>query len=633
MLVTVSSVTMAFHSIKVNIAKSMTEKSLKYRPVSSVIGGLRPIFPYLKPYYVQLAGAILALIMTTFMTLLMGQALRYLIDQGFRAQSFELLQQGIIWFSIPALILASATFARSYLVSWIGERISNDLRVQAFRHIILLDPAFFESHLASNIQARLTTDITILQTVIGSSVSIATRSLIMCVGALALMLYTSLKLTLLILLSVPLILLPLILLGRKIRALSKTNQGKLADLGGYVMEVVRHIKAVKANLHEKHDVLKFTEHSQATFDVAVHRIRMRAALIALVMLMVLSAIAAMLWVGGQDVMMGAITPGELIAFIFYAFMLVFSVTAVSEVYSDLQRAAGAIERLLELLAVQPELTVPTNAAILPASFVYVLEFDQVCHRYPSRRQHQVLNGISFCIAPNEHVALVGHSGAGKSTLFELILRFYDPTSGIIRFGDTDIRTLSHVDLRSQITLVPQKPALFNGTIRDNIAYAKVDASEDEITTAAAMAHVLEFTERLPDGLATRVGDDGMLLSGGQRQRIAIARAILNQPRLLLLDEATNSLDAESEHIVQAALAELMATTATLVIAHRLVTVRNANRILLFAEGELVASGTHQQLVEQSPFYARLVKLQFDPQGHDNASSDKLATDQQANARP
>lgn len=573
--------------------------------------GLMPVLAYLKPYGLQVTGAILALVVTAMITLSMGWGLGYLVDNGFASDSSaQTLIKGVMLFCVLAVLLIAGTFIRFCLVSWIGERISADLRDQTFRHVVRLDPGFFETHLASDIQSRITTDTSILQNVIGSSVSIAARSFIMFVGAVVMLAYTNASLAVLIFVSMPFILVPVLLFGRMVQRLSKRSQEKLATVGSYVNEVLRNIKTVQANLHEQQDVAKFSEHVQTAFRVAMQRIRARAMLIALVMLLVLMAVAGMLWSGGQDVLTGQITAGELISFIFFAFMMTLSVAAISEVYSELQRAAGATSRLFELLAVKPQLTVPAAPASVPSGYSYVLSFDCVSHAYPTRPNTLVLEGLSFSIKVGEYVALVGPSGAGKSTLFELVLRFYDPTSGVISFGNTDIRRLTFFDLRSRIAIVPQTPVLFRGSIRDNIAYARPCASESDIEEAAETGHVLEFARLLPDGLETEVGEGGVLLSGGQRQRIAIARAVLKKPELLLLDEATSSLDAENEFIVRSALANLMATTTTLVIAHRLTTVQDAERILLLARGKLLANNNHRYLMQHHARYRRLVELQF-----------------------
>lgn len=602
------------------------------RPSSRQVVGLLPMLRYLRPYWPQLIGGGVALVITAAVSLSIGQGIRYLVDYGFqRNGSSDVLVQAIAFFSILVLLLTLGTFMRFYLVSWIGERLSADLRNRVFRHVIKLNPAFFETHLASDIQSRITTDTTILQNVIGSSVSIAARSLIMCIGAAILLAYTNLKLAAIVFASVPLVVFPIFIFGRSVRGLSRKSQEGLATVGSYVNEVVKNIKTVHANLHDPIDVTQFTERVESAFRVAVKRILARALLTTLVMVTVLTAIALMLWVGGQDVIAGRTTPGELAAFLFYAFMMTVSVAAIGEVYGELQRAAGATERLLELLAVRSELPEPTVPEVIPKTYTDILTFDRVSYAYSSRPETLVLQDLSFRVRDGEYVALVGPSGAGKSTLFELILRFYDPQSGSVSFADVDVRSLTLDSLRSRIAVVPQDLALFRGTIRDNIVYARPDASESEIQQAAEAGHVLEFTERLPNGLATEVGENGLLLSGGQRQRIAVARAILKKPRLLLLDEATSSLDAESELAVRSALAKLRENTTTLVIAHRLATARDARRILLLSKGKLLASGTHQELMEQSLLYARLVELQLDigSGAHANSPND-LGTDELGN---
>lgn len=591
----------------------MTDENIRSRPKSRQLSSLYPILSCLTPYKWRVFGAVVALLLTSMITLSIGQGLKYLVDEGFGGNSSEVLIEAIGYFALLVALLAAGSFVRFYLVSWVGERIAADLRDRTFRHVIRFDPAFFESRLSSDIQSRITTDTTILQTVIGSSVSIAARNFVTLIGAVTLLVITDVKLAALVLISVPLVVGPLLLIGRRVRQLSKASQQELASTGSYVSEVLRHIKVVQANLHEPEDIRRFEEHVERTFAVSERRIRIRAVLITVVMLMTMLSIGAMLWVGGQDVINDRTTSGTLVAFIFYAFLTVGAVAAISEVYADLQRAAGATERLFELLAITPQLIRHTPHQSLPIKSQEILSFESIRHRYPGRPEVEVLKDVSFHINSGDYIALVGPSGAGKSTIFELILRFYDPSSGLIRFAKKDIRHLAMDEFRGAIAIVPQDPVLFRGSLTDNIRYGRMDATERDIKAAALAANVTEFAEQMPQGMASMVGEDGTLLSGGQRQRVAIARAILKRPMLLLLDEATSSLDAENQALVRGALEKLIELTTTLVISHNFNSIQNADRILLMHHGQLIANGSHEQLLESNDLYARLAELQFDEQ--------------------
>ncbi|CAA0109515.1 Multidrug resistance ABC transporter ATP-binding/permease protein BmrA [Zhongshania aliphaticivorans] len=589
----------------------MTDTSSE-REKSTNVGVLKAMMTFLRPYRWQMIGSSIALICTAGITLSIGQGLRMLVDQGFSNNaSVEALNQALLLFMVMILLLAAGTFARFYLVSWIGERVSADLRKAVFAHVVHLHPGYFETNLSGEIQSRITTDTTLLQTVIGSSVSIALRNFLMFVGGLILLFITNPKLTGLVMLSVPLVVVPIIVFGRRVRSLSRTSQDRIAGVGSFVGEAVKNIKMVQAFNHQKLDKASFDGHVESAFDIAVGRINQRAWLSTIVITLVLGAVTAMLWVGGMDVLAGKISGGELTAFIFYAVMVAASVGAISEVYGDLQRAAGATERLLELLAADNLVPTPEAPLPLPASPQGSLQFDNVCFSYPSRPEQLAIDKLNLQIASGSSVALVGSSGAGKSTLVDLILRFYDVQAGVIRFDGIDIRDLSLETLRSQIALVPQQPVLFTGTVADNIRYGKPSASMAEIEAAARSAYAHEFIERLSDGYGSFVGEGGIRLSGGQRQRIAIARAILADPTLLLLDEATSALDAESEFQVQQALELLMHGRTTIVIAHRLATVVDVDVIVVLEHGKLVATGSHAELLKSSPLYARWASLQFD----------------------
>lgn len=587
------------------------------------LGVLRAMLDFLRPYRLQVLGASIALVLTAGITLSIGQGLRLLVDRGFASGANpQMLNQSLLLFAVMILLLAIGTFTRFYLVSWIGERVSADLRKAVFAHVVDLHPGFFETNLSGDIQSRITTDTTLLQTVIGSSVSIALRNLLMFVGGVILLFVTNPKLTAMVMLSVPLVVVPILFFGRRVRRLSRTSQDKLASVGSFVGEAVKNIKMVQAFNHQQLDREAFDRHVESAFDVAIGRINQRAWLSTAVIVLVLGAVTAMLWVGGHDVLAGRISGGELAAFVFYAVMVAASVGAISEVYGDLQRAAGATERLLELLTADNLVTDPDVPTELSEPVTGRLSFDRVRFCYPSRPEHPAIDGLSLVAEPGTSVALVGSSGAGKSTLFDLLLRFYDVQDGQICLDGVDIRALSLASLRQQIAVVPQQPVLFTGTVADNIRYGDPQASDEAIRRAAVAAFADDFISQLPEGYHSFVGEGGIRLSGGQRQRIAIARAILADPRILLLDEATSALDAESEYQVQKALERLMAGRTSLVIAHRLATVVNVDKIAVLDRGQLVAQGRHSELLQSSPLYARWASLQFD----DGAPGDGQAID-------
>ncbi len=578
------------------------------RPASRELTKLRPALAFLLPYKRQVLYASIALVVTAGVTLSIGQGMRLVIDQGLSSGSSDVLVQSIVVFAVLVVLLTAGTFTRFYFVSWVGERISADLRKAVFNHLLHLHPGYFEVNAPTEIQSRITTDTTLLQTVIGSSISIALRNALMFVGGVILLFVTNAKLSLLVLGSVPFVVAPVVIFGRRVRKLSRTSQDTLADVGSYAGEALRQIKIVQAFNHQARDEASFTRRVEIAFDVAVHRIRQRSWLVALVMLLVLSAIATMLWVGGQDVLNGTISPGELAAFIFYAFIVAGSVGAISEVYSDLQRAAGATERLIELLEARSVLTEPTEPATATGTGRLALE--AVGFNYPTRPEQPVLDAVSFNLEPGELVALVGPSGAGKSTLFDLLLRFYDPAEGAIRLDGADLRELALEDVRRDIGFVPQDPVLFAGSLRDNLTYGAPEATDLEVERALHLAHAQGFVAALPEGLDTAVGEGGVGLSGGQRQRLAIARALLPKPKILLLDEATSALDADSEKHISESIEELQGQCSVLVIAHRLSTVRRADRIVVLDAGRVQATGTHEQLVAGNPLYRRFVKIQF-----------------------
>ena len=581
------------------------------REISKEFANLRPALAFVRPYLKQVAVAGVALVMTAGITLSIGQGLRLVVDQGLSGGSSELLERSVLVLAALVAALTAGTFVRFYFVSWLGERVSADLRLAVFHRLIRLHPAFFEQNRPTEIQSRITTDTTLLQTVIGSSVSIALRNALMFIGGVALLVVSNLKLSLVVFVSVPLVVTPIVLFGRRVRRLSRSSQDSLADVGAHAGESLRHVKIVQSFNRQDRDEAEFGARVQAAFGIALRRVRHRALLIALVMLLVMSAIATMFWIGGQDVLSGRTSPGELLAFIFYAILVAGSVGAISEVYSDLQRAAGATERLVELLEAPNELPEPAEPRELPCAERLALHVRGLRFAYPSRPQTEVLRGLSFAVAPGEMLALVGPSGAGKSTVFDLLQRFYDPRGGSICLGDCPIDQLRLADLRGAIGLVPQDPVLFAGSLRSNLLYGNPQASEADMQEALQLAHAKQFVAALPEGLETQVGEGGVGLSGGERQRLAIARALLTRPAILLLDEATSALDAESEDGIRRSIAQLKGRCSILVIAHRLSTVRQADRILVLEDGQLKGEGGHQALVRGNPTYARFARIQFD----------------------
>ncbi|WAC44285.1 ABC transporter transmembrane domain-containing protein [Pseudomonas sp. SL4(2022)] len=572
---------------------------------------LRMAWRFIAPYRGRVFGALLALMFTAAITLSMGQGIKLLVDQGLATQSPEALQQSIGLFFVLVLALAIGTFTRFYLVSWIGERFVADIRKRVFNHLIELHPGFYESNRSSEIQSRLTADTTLLQSVIGSSLSMALRNLIMLVGGSVLLVVTNAKLSGIVLMALPLVVAPILIFGRRVRALSRQSQDRVADVGSYVGEVLGQIKTVQAYNHQNEDKRRFGLSAEAAFDTARQRIAQRAWLITVVIVLVLGAVGVMLWVGGMDVIAGRISGGELAAFVFYSLIVGSAFGTLSEVIGELQRAAGAAERIAELLQARNEITPPASDALhLPQPVEGRIELQGLRFAYPSRPGSFAVDGINLQVAAGQTLALVGPSGAGKSTLFDLLLRFFDPQQGRILIDGVPIQQLDPRELRSSFALVSQNPALFFGSVEDNIRYGRIDASLAEVEAAAKAAHAHEFIMKLPDGYQTHLGDAGLGLSGGQRQRLAIARALLVDAPILLLDEATSALDAESEHLIQQALPPLMEGRTTLVIAHRLATVKSADRIAVIEHGKLAAIGSHSELVSSSPLYARLAELQF-----------------------
>ena len=583
----------------------MAQTSQHQRKLSTLL----QLVQFMKPYRWTLVGAAVALVFTAAITLSMGQGVRILIDQGFASGSAEKLNAAVTVILVLSVLMAVGTFIRFYLVSWLGERISADIREAVFANIITLQPSYFEANRSGEIMSHLTTDTTLLQTIIGSSLSMALRSGLTLIGALVMLVITNLKLTLIVLSAVPLVLIPILFYGRRVRALSNQSQDSIAHVGSYAGEVMQQIKTVQACNRQSFEQEAFAREVDRAFLIARRRVRQRAFLIAGVILLVFGGLAAMIWSGGSDVVKGQMSGGELGAFVFYAVMVGVGVATLSEVWGELQRAAGATDRLLELLHESSVIGEPAEQAV-PIRLEPRLDMHKVRFSYPSRPDQPALKDLSLSVEPGRSLALVGPSGAGKSTVFELLQRFYDPDSGNISLGGTDIRALTTRHLREHMAVVPQAPALFSADVTHNIGYGKPGARQQEIMAAAQAAHAHEFIERLPQGYASHLGDRGVRLSGGQRQRIAIARAILRDPDILLLDEATSALDAESEFQVQLALRELMKNRTTVIIAHRLSTILHADQIAVLDQGGLVAVGTHGSLLADCELYQRLASLQF-----------------------
>lgn len=570
---------------------------------------LAQLIKFLLPYKGTLIAAAIALIFTAAMTLAMGQGVRLLIDEGFVAGSIDRLEQAALFIIGIAILMAAGTYARFYLVTWLGERVSADLRLAVFNHLIELHPHYFEENRSGEIISRLTTDTTLIQTVIGSSASMALRSLLTLIGGLILMLITSTKLTMYVLAGVPLVLIPIVLFGRGVRKLSRKSQDTIADVGSHAGEIIQQIKTVQSYTQENAERAAFSDHVEDAFGVAKRRIRQRAFLIATVIALIFTGIAAMLLVGGQNVISGAMSAGQLGAFVFYAIVVAGSVATISEVIGEVQRASGAAERLLELLAVKSLITAPETTTPIQ-NLKPAIALENLSFAYPSRPEQPALSELSLNIEQGQSIALVGSSGAGKSTIFELLQRFYDPQLGTIQFDGVDLKMLDPVELRKRIAVVAQQPSLFSGDVFHNIRYGNAMASEAEVKAAAKAAFAHEFVEALPDGYSSFLGEQGVRLSGGQRQRIAIARAILKNPDILLLDEATSALDAQSEQAVQKALENLMQNRTTIVIAHRLATIRNVDKIAVMENGKIAEIGSHNELLARSELYKRLCELQF-----------------------
>jgi ATP-binding cassette subfamily B protein len=580
------------------------------RPKSKDIGNLRHILRFVAPYGWVAAGTLLALVIAAAATLGLGKALQLVIDLGFKSDTGETLDILFLAFLGVIAVLAVATFARYYLVMWLGERVAADIRREVYSRVIGLSPAFFEINRTGEILSRITTDTTLIQSVVGSSASVALRNLLIFIGGSIMLVITSPKLSGMAVLVVPLIIIPLIVFGRRVRKLSRLTQDRIGEVGAMADESINAVRTVQAYVHEDIDRSDFAKLVESTFRTAIDQIRARAWLTMAVILLIFGAIDGVLWIGAKDVVLGDMSGGQLAAFVFYAVMTAGSVAALSEVYGDIQKAAGAAERLSDLLTTESDIRPPANPLALPEPADGAIKIEDLTFAYPTRPEINALQDFSIDVAPGENVALVGPSGAGKTTVYQLLLRFYDPQSGHIAIDGVDLVRADPREVRSRIGLVPQDPVIFAASAWDNIRYGRPDASDDEVRAAAEAAAAAEFLDRMPDGFSSPLGERGVTLSGGQRQRIAIARAVLKNPSILLLDEATSALDAESELLVQQALEVLMQGRTTLVIAHRLATVQKADRIIVIDEGQVVATGTHNELMKEGELYARLARLQF-----------------------
>ena len=579
------------------------------RAKSKRIGSLRALGPFLAPYKQMLAAAAGALVMTAIVSLTLPLAVRRVVD-GFETESTELLDSYFLAALMVAVLLALGTGLRYYLVTRLGERVVADIRKTVFNRMIGMSPSFYEKIMTGEVLSRITTDTTLLLSVISSSVSIALRNLLILIGGLGLMMVTSPKLTGAVLLIVPLIVVPIVVLGRRLRVLSRENQDWIAESSGNASEALLSVQTVQAFTHERASSATFDAVTEKSFASAKKRIATRAVMTVIVITLVFAGIVGVLWTGARDVRAEMMTIGELIQFLIYAIMVAGSVGALSEIWGELQRASGATERLVELLATVDSVADPEQGVALPQGGRGAIGFHDVRFSYPTRPDSAALAGVDFTIQPGETVAIVGPSGAGKSTIFQLLLRFYDPVSGKITLDGVDLRDMTRTTFRDVMAMVPQDPVIFGASARENIRFGRPSATDAEVEAAARAAAAHEFLTALPQGYDTYVGERGLMLSGGQKQRIAIARAILRDAPILLLDEATSALDAESERLVQDAVARLSADRTTLIVAHRLATVKQADRILVFQDGQIVAEGTHDSLVAQGGLYARLARLQF-----------------------
>ncbi|UWZ98911.1 ABC transporter ATP-binding protein/permease [Vibrio splendidus] len=587
-----------------------TQQTPEPKPEKKSLSILFELSKFIQPYKGRVIAALIALIFTASLTLSVGHGIRLLIDQGFSQQSLSDLGSAIQFIMVVVVLISIGTFFRFYLVSSVGERVSADIRLSVFNHVVTLHPSYFETNGSGDIMSRITTDTTLLQSIIGSSFSMAMRSALMCIGAIIMLFATNIKLTLIVLASVPFILIPILVYGRRVRALSRQSQDSMSDVGSYAGEAIEHIKTVQSYSREAQEKASFAVEVEKAYEIGRQRVKQRAILISGVIVIVFSAIAGMLWVGGSDVINGTMSAGDLAAFVFYAIMVASSLGTISEVMGELQRAAGATERLIEILQVESHIVAPVENPTSLDNVTPEVAFNDVTFCYPSRPDQPATSKLTLTAHAGKVLALVGPSGAGKTTLFELLQRFYDPQVGKVTLGGVELNQFDPNELRKQMALVPQQPALFSNDVFHNIRYGNPQATDEQVIEAAKKAHAHEFIQNLPEGYHSFLGERGVRLSGGQRQRIAIARAILKDPNILLLDEATSALDSESEHHVQQALEELMRGRTTIIIAHRLSTIKHADQIAVLDKGQLVDIGDHQSLINSCELYQRLVELQF-----------------------
>jgi len=591
------------------VRKAENGADMLERDKSKDMGALGQLWPFLKPYKKLLGAALLALVLTAMVSLALPLAVRRVVDNFGAADSAILDLYFMAALGIAAL-LAIGTGLRYALVTRLGERVVADIRKAVFDRVIGMSPAFFEKIMTGEVLSRITTDTTLILSVIGSSVSIALRNLLIFIGGLIFMLLTSAKLTGMVLLIVPLVIVPILTMGRRLRKLSRENQDWIANSSGNASEALLSVQTVQAFTHEDASRGRFADVTEESFDAARRRITTRAAMTVIVIFLVFTGIVGVLWIGANDVRLGDMTPGSLVQFVIYSVMVAGAVAALSEIYGELQRAAGATERLVELLQAEDHVKDPANPVALPRPVRGAISFENVRFAYPSRRETPALDGFDLQVAPGETIALVGPSGAGKTSVIQMVQRFYDPDQGRVTLDGISLADMVRRDFRRDMALVPQDPVIFAASARENIRFGRLDASDAEVEDAARAAAAHDFIAALPDGYDTYVGERGVMLSGGQKQRIAIARAILRDAPVLLLDEATSALDAESERAVQMAVESMARTRTTLIVAHRLATVKKADRIIVMDQGRIVAQGTHEALVAEDGLYARLARLQF-----------------------
>lgn len=591
----------------------MSDPIQRDQPKADSLKPLLSLLPFIRPYRGVLLAALGALLVAAAAMLAMPVAVRFVIDQGLAAEDGATIDRYFVYLLGVAVVFGLFAALRFYLISWLGERVVADIRSAVFARIVRLDSSFFEVTQTGEVLSRLTADTTLIQSIAGVNLSITLRSTLMLIGSLVMLALTSPSLMGLIVIAVPLVIVPILLIARRVRVLSRKSQDQIASTSGMAGEVLNAMQTVQAYTLESMQTRRFDQHVDRAFETAVSRVKVRALLTAVAALFIFGAITAVLWIGAHDVLQGEMTSGQLGQFLLYAMFVASSAASLSEMWGEMQRAAGAMERLAELMTAEPTIVAPANPVTMPEPGRGQIEFDRVCFHYPSRPGGFSLHDLSLTIAPGETVALVGPSGAGKSTLFQLLLRFYDPDEGMIRIDGCNLTKVTPQALRARIGFVPQETMIFSASARDNIRFGRPDASDLNIETAARSAAADSFITNLPDGYDTPLGERGTRLSGGQRQRIAIARAILKDPPILLLDEATSSLDAENEQLVQQALTRLMANRTTLMIAHRLATVLNADRIVVIDQGRIVNVGTHEELLAKDPLYTRLAELQFGEQ--------------------